>query len=442
MCSLCRIISVVLSTDGADFRKQADKIERAKSGPSKDQLAAIRDYISKPRSVHEEAREHSRTNRVSMVARILEASGKPGLLASLSPSQHDQCVEYLAALLSARDRDEITRALCQQQPDLFTQTAREYMATLSPILRVVLERVDLGAHVTSLETFINDLIRISKPRTGDGSGNKSGSGHGLVSSVKNTLKKSENGRTLTPSIEDYVSLLRRNRQLLYSFLQQAAGKCTDLRTELKAWCKDFIKEFRQDSAQEQHANLEEGRKGGAGRMSGNLQSLFSGLPEDKQAVVLASLDSHADYLEKLEKVSMARMQSVLDNLPGAGEDEPAVGSRSAGSVWGSRATRPTRDAPRSMYGPGMFLSRWQDLLDVTLVAPATLRGPVRRGKDLKGAVMSGKTASQPKCAWDPEELTRQAERAVPVAPDVDVVFEALGPVFRALVGERLVRGNV
>ena len=36
------------------------------------------------------------------------------------------------------------------------------------------------------------------------------------------------------------------------------------------------------------------------------------------------------------------------------------------------------------HGPGMYLSRWNALLDSTLISPVSISGPVRRGWEVKG----------------------------------------------------------
>lgn len=43
-----------------DLKSRANKIEKDKDGPSKEQLAALRTYITKSREQHEALREKSR----------------------------------------------------------------------------------------------------------------------------------------------------------------------------------------------------------------------------------------------------------------------------------------------------------------------------------------------------------------------------------------------
>jgi hypothetical protein len=446
-----RIISIVLSSDASDFRKSADKIERSKKGPSKGHLAAIRDFIAQPREKHEQVREFSKRHQMSVVAKIF-LDADPNLLTSLSESQHDQCLEYLSALLSARDRDEITRVLCRQAPDLFTQAAREHIAALSPFIHKLHEHVDLSEQMSSLETFLVDLITTSKPVSSKSDG-------GLKNGFRKFTSSSNTTTTRAPSVEEYVSLLQRNRHLLYKFLHQAAKKCPELREEFRDFSNSVIKVFQQtrthlDSLEGSDRSapnsldtpttltsenspvgspvpsvrtttktlaLDKRRQSAAGMMTGNLQDLFAPLSDETRRQVLDTLDAHAAYLTALEELSMARMQKVLDNLDVAEKND----KESAGGN-------------QSFCGPGMFLTRWQDLLDETAIGPALLRGPVRCGRDVKSSIVQGKTGhASMKGYWDPEELSKTVEKDVPRAPDVRCVVDALGDGFKGAVCEWL-----
>jgi hypothetical protein len=253
---LCRIISYVLDGDAAEFRKSAEKTEKMKDGPSKEHLSAIKDFVSKSRVTHEAAREYSIQHRVSIVYKILQ-DADPRLLTKLTESQHTQCLEYLSATLSARDREEIIRVLCRESPDLFTQLARDQVTAMTGVLRDIHKHVDLSDHISSVEKFLTDLIATSKPQKDtsgggpneNGTKSKNGSG-GLRNGVKNGLKKaafSSDCAVCAPSVEDYVELLRRNRHLLYRFLHEVASKCPGLRADARKWCNDSIRQFRQES---------------------------------------------------------------------------------------------------------------------------------------------------------------------------------------------------
>lgn len=432
---LQRIMSMVLSWDSSEFRKSAENIEKAKGGPSKEHLGVIKQYVDLSRGEHEAMRAISREKPESVVSAIF-GNMRPDLLASLSDAQHAQCLEYYSASLSIRDREQITKVLCRQNPDLFTQALRDCVGSFEPIIRTVHERVDIREHLSASEAFINDFINTSKP------------------------KKRRSGATgsepadLAPSVEDYVRLLQRNRQLLYNWLHQFAVNCPDLRESFREWAKSTAKEvFAQRQGKpdasypcaSEHGtpdnsdgpSQEKQRLSGAGNLSRNLQDLFRNLQADVQDEILPALDAHAAYLTELEELSTGRMQCVLDNLGGTYTSGPGSGistpKQSSGTSTPSHAAS-TSSRAGSMCGPGMFISRWQALLDRTVVTPSTAAGAPRSGKEVKGSSAQGKTGSAaPKDAWDSEFLARRAEADVPEPPDVAGVVRALGPGFRGLV---------
>ncbi|KAK1754234.1 PX-associated-domain-containing protein [Echria macrotheca] len=416
---LQRIISMVLSWDSSDFRKTVDKIDRAKDGPSKDHLMAIRKHVEKDRLTHEMTRKRSTELSASIITAIFESAGK-ALNDSLTEDHHAQCLEYYTALLAIRDRDEITKALCRSSPDHFTQAVRDTAAAFDRMIRLAHEKVDLREHVSAAETFITDVINTSKPRK----------------SVSNGSSEDPAGQDRAPCIEDYVSLLRRNRQSLYNWLHQLASQCPEIREDFRAWCKNAVAVFRQGKSRQRASSIsprpeEEGgdtygvdgkRKGAAGALSSNLQVLYVSLPAAERSAVLSALDKHAAYLTSLETLSLQRMQHILDDMPGgvlAADDS------------GPRVDR--EEGRRSICGPGMFLARWQQLMNETVVAPDAPYGPLRSGWDVKGTLAQGKTVSAAvRDRWDPSALARLAERDVPQPPDVGVVVESLGGSFRKL----------
>ncbi|KAK3906065.1 PX-associated-domain-containing protein [Staphylotrichum tortipilum] len=440
---LQRIIGLVLSWDALEFRRSAQAIEKAKapSSPSKQQLAAIRDYLKKPRAEHEETRQASSQKAQSMVVTILERSN-PNLLPSLSEAQHGQCLEYLSALLAARDRDEITNALCRQNPDLFTQALKDIVAAFDPMIRTTHQRVDLREHVSAAEGFITEFINVSKGKKAPGS---STANH----------PKGATSETRPPSVEDYVLLLRNNRQLLYNWLHQLASQCPDIRADFLTWAKATISLFRQapHPPEQPPPTTTLIRPGAAGALSTPLQALFTALPSSTQSLILSAIDAHAAYLDNLESLSLARMQRILDNM----STSPSAPSSTTTTTTQPRpptTTTPTQPrASTSLSGPGMYLSRWQQLLDDTVIASASSHGDdggaLRQGRDVKGLVARGRRmsfgAATGKGGWDRGVLGgvlegEERESGEPESVDVRGVVEALGEGFRRLVGG-FVRGE-
>lgn len=411
-----RIISLVLSWDTAEFRKSMDKIERAYNGPSRAHLAAIRQFIDKSREEHNAVRDYSMNTPTSMIAAILSSSSKP--LKPLTPTQHAQCFEYYVALMAVHDREAIAKVICRQNPDLFTGLIRDAVGTFDHMIRTIHEKIDLREHVAAGEAFITDLLNTSKPKP--------------PRKISASDPSEKTLRTQAPSIEDYVALLRRNRHLLYNWLHQFASQCPSIRDEFRAWAKDTVKLFRQSQRSPNPSTTPDRppvptdtvcRSGAAGALSSNLQLLYAAIPNATKQPVLSAIDAHASYLTALERLSLERMQRILDDMPSGGV---------------LAVDKDTRTARASICGPGMFLARWQQLLDDAVVTPETPDGGLRRGKDVKGALAQGKTVSAAvQDGWDPQGLAALAEGEVPTSPDVGVVVEALGGEFRGLVVDLL-----
>ncbi|KAK4225730.1 PX-associated-domain-containing protein [Podospora fimiseda] len=396
---LQRIISLVLYWDTAESRKTVDRIEKLKGGsaPNKAQLTAIRDFIEKkPSSEHKKTRRQSIHDHMPMIMEILRRSDAT-LLVSLNDEQHNLLSQYYSSLLIIRDREEILNALCRQHPDLFTQAIKDLLFSFDSIIRTIHENIDLREYVTAAETFLTDLINVSKVTSSTKAPSPQSSSSGLLSSwTPGFLSKSEKisvTETMndkTPFVEDYVRLLQNNKHLLYNWFHQVAIKCPDLTEEFRIWAHDTIKVFRQNNK----CIISTGKAAGA--LSSNLQYLFSSLPESSRAKVIPAIDAQAKHLEDLVQLSNQRMQRILDNL-----------------------SSPTKGGESGLAGgPGVYLAKWQDLMDETLIGPLLPGERVRKGKDLKV-----------------REFTKDEES--PDAPDVGCVIEALGMRFRGLVGDLL-----
>ncbi|KAF7559796.1 hypothetical protein G7046_g4342 [Stylonectria norvegica] len=406
---LQRIISLVLSWDASEFRKSADKVEKAKDRPSDEMLQAIRQYIAQGRDEHETVRAASMEHSQSIITAIFNASN-PELTTALTESKHVQCLEYYSALLSVRDRENITAALCRQPPDLFTTMIKDAVGAYEPMIRTVHARVDLREHVEATQAFIEDFIRTSKPKTGTET---------PAGGLRAKLSSSEKGKAGTmPTVDDYVELLMRHRGVMYKWIHALAAQCPDVWEEMRVWSTEAIVKFRQertsrettgdadDNAGNPETKADGSKNADSSPMDDRLNALFQDIPTASQAPILAALDSHAAYLSTLTTLSHTRLQRILDT---------------------------TDSDPGSMDGPGVYLSRWQGLLDGTPITPATPKGPVRRGKDVKHVMTMGKigVASVAKA----REAASESVEEEPEAPDVEVVVKEMGDGFRRLVQE-------
>ena len=166
----------------------------------------------------------------------------------------------------------------------------------------------------------------------------------------------------------------------------------------------------------------------SGSLDHGLDEMFAALPKETQATILPILDSHGDYLSKMGTLTLNRLQNVLDQVNGNNRDGDHV------------------DAAK--FGPGLYLARWQSLLNQTLITPETAHGPVRRGRDVKGVTLQGKlrkmsggpvdgskdSNSQVVMEGSPALTQFDLERIQATEPpDPTSVLEALGSQFRTLL---------
>ena len=236
----------------------------------------------------------------------------------LPPPTHEVALEYLSLILSVRDREQLIANFCRQNPDLLTPIARDLVTAYDPVIRAIHQAVDLSGTVADAQAFLDDLIRLSKPRKGE----------------------------LVP-VQEYVRLLEKHQGSSHRFIHQVANHGKEITEEYRQYTQQVAAQFRNPNIEKNPQSESKGP--GAGALADALNDLLVGLPPENRTAVLAELDTHATYLKALGSESAARTEAVL-----------AASSTSS-------------------LGPGMFLARWQALLDATPITPAEAAGKVRRG---------------------------------------------------------------
>ncbi|KAF2633199.1 hypothetical protein BU25DRAFT_426813 [Macroventuria anomochaeta] len=345
-----QIISTILAWDTAEFQKRASKLESSRDAPDKKVIKAIKAHVYASRDRHEAARNMSIQEKKSIIAVILETADTPIKPDSLKDQQHDIAMEYYSTYLSIRDREEITKVFCKSNPDVLTSAVRDCVSAMDPVIRAIHNAVDLSSTVTDAENFITDLIKASKPKKKSGRKSRETSKEreanaSNVDTAPASVTDTDNGDA--PTVEDFVVLLRKHAPSMHKFLHQVTKNAPELAHDYLVYAKQIFGEFKAD---------EQSREGSAGNMTAPLHSLFETLPKDKQDELKKLLDEHASHLSELKATSQSRLESIMKN----------------GETKGST------------HGPGMYLSRWNALLDSTLISPATVSGPVRRGWEVKG----------------------------------------------------------
>jgi hypothetical protein len=356
---LQQILSTVLAWDTAEFQKRAAKLESSRNAPDKKVFKALKAFVYAPREKHEAARAQSMSESKSIAAVALETSTPPYKInaESLSEHQHSVAMEYLSTYLSIRDREELTKVLCKANPDVLTSTVRDAVAGMDPVIRAIHNAVDLSGTVTDAEAFITDLIKTSKPKKKTGRSSRESSLSRPSSPGPASIVDQDPSEV--PTVEDFIQLLRKHAPSCHKFLHQVTKNAPDLAKDYLVYAKRIFSEFRVD---EKARQAEEKGEGGAGNMTAPLHSLFESIGKEKQEELKKLLDQHEAHLRTLKGTSQGRLETIM-NPSSSPKNGPAQGTT---------------------HGPGMYLSRWNALLDSTLISPATIHGPVRRGWEVKG----------------------------------------------------------
>lgn len=361
---LQQIISTILAWDTTEFQKRATKLESSRNAPDKKVFKAIKTYVYASRDKHEAARSQSVSEQKSIAAVILETSDPPYKVDAdtLNEHQHSVAMEYLSTYLSIRDREELTKVLCKSNPDVLTSTIRDAVAAMDPVIRDIHNAVDLSGTVTDAEAFITDLIKTAKPKkktTGTKSRETSKSRPSSPSADPASIL--DEGASDAPTVEDFVTLLKKHAPSMHKFLHHVTKNAPQLAQDYLVYAKRIFSEFRVDEAA---AKQEEKGEGGAGNMTAPLHSLFEALGKEKQEELKGLLDQHEEHLQTLKSTSQTRLESIMrPSSSSSSQSKPSAGTT---------------------HGPGMYLSRWNALLDSTLISPATIHGPVRKGWEVKG----------------------------------------------------------
>jgi hypothetical protein len=354
---LQQIISTVLAWDTSEFQKRASKLESSRDAPEKKVFKAIKNHVYASRDKHDSARNKSIQESKSIIAVILETADPTLDATSLLESQHSVAMEYYSTYLSIRDREELTKVSCKLQPDILTAMVREIVTAMDPVIRAIHNAVDLSGTVQDAENFLTDLIKVSKPKKKGGRSRQTSRESSPAPSAPASI--TDQDVSDVPTVEDYVQFLRKHAPSMHKFVHQVCKNAPDLTNDYLVYAKRMFSEFR---VGDQAKAAEERGEGGAGNMTAPLQAMFSSLGREKQDELKTLLDDHENHLGQLKDTSLSRLRTIMQ--PTATQSKPS-----------NRGTT---------HGPGMYLSRWNSLIDSTLISPATPQGPVRRGWEVKG----------------------------------------------------------
>ncbi|GAM82262.1 hypothetical protein ANO11243_002410 [Dothideomycetidae sp. 11243] len=387
---LQQIISTVLGWDKRELKKRLDKIDKDKNRPSNDVKEAIKKWVCE-----ESQPEHLQTRDMS----------------KMSEEQHSLALEYLSLILSIRDRDQLVQVLCRSNPDHLTQGIRDAVAAYEPLIRQVHQAVNLSDTVSDFQAFVSDMLKVCKP-------DKPGVGEEAVA----------------PSVEDFLDLLHKHQQSLHKFLHQVTKNGVEISEWFRVWCHDTATHFQHDTPDDAEFPP----------VIEMMALAFEKLPKDDQEKVRVELDSYTEYLNKIHEGSSARIREVVQNDAARQQSKSTPGTPSPSpSVSTHKESISAQQSKRTMYGPGAYLAKWQDLLDKTEITPAKAFGSPRFGSDKSVREESSKDVdgNVQDVGVDVEEKIEQSKAAIP--PKTETTLSALGPRFKAILrGEDLIRAEV
>ena len=245
----------------------------------------------------------------------------------LSKSQYKTAVNYLSLQLAIRDRERLIEVLCHHQPDLVTSSIRELVTAYEPVIRALHKAVDLNAGVADLQAFLDDLIKVSK--------------------IDPKIPESD-----LPTVEDFCRLLQKHQGSSHRFIHQAIknGK------EISDWYHEYSNHAAAQYKQFNEAKFENTSNTAAGDFTASLDTLMSNLSEEDRRDVIMELDHHEEFLSSLTRRSKENMDRIVRSFLG---QQPC----------------------KSQSGPGMFLWRWKQFINDTLVTPIASTDSLKLGKN-------------------------------------------------------------
>jgi Domain of unknown function in PX-proteins (DUF3818) len=293
-----------------------------------------------------------------------------------------------------------------------------------PVIRNIHNAVDLSDTLSDFESFLRDMLKLSKIQP-----------------------PGKDGETIVPTVGDYVQLLKKHQYSCHKFLHQCAKNGKELTGWYLDWAKKAASQFQRDTKSSDPTAQD------AGDLTKPLNELFSKLSSEQQKKILPILDGQSKYLDELHASSKIRLESVLKSLPSKNPTIAKVlSSASNSSRSSSRAPSPSPkgantptisgfSGPSADPGPGAYLARWQDLLDNTPITPLRPTGEVNAAsskeavkgsaEDVDGQQMANFVEGHPGTS-----KVEGGDKVESKKPDVKIVIDAMGSDFRELLAAR------
>lgn len=304
-----------------------------------------------------------------------------------------------------------------------TTIIRVAVSAYEPVIRNVHDAVDLSDTVSDFQTFLGDMLKVSRIQD----------------------------ESAVPTVGDFIALLKKHQYSCHKFIHQACKNGKELTGWYLNWAKEAATHFRR------RTDHSDAKIRDAGDLTEPLNDLFSKLSADQQNRILPILDQQTKYIDEMHASSHRRLEAVLSSPPSKNPTIAKIIASTASSRSSSRASSPAPPGERGTHtpkilssgpspdpGPGAYLSRWQDLLDNTPITPLTPSGKVEKASGKEIVKSSTKDVDGEPLV---DILNRQAgaekvrervsgEGSVSGKPDIRIVLEAMGQDFRALLASR------
>ena len=258
-------------------------------------------------------------------------------------------MDYLALQLSIRDREALVAVLCEHQPDLLTPTIRLMVPAYEPIIRALHDATNLSEGLADLQSFMTDLIKLSK------------------------IDKKADRRNL-PNVVDFYDLLNKHAPSSHKFVHQTLQNSNELYEMYHRYAKEATKQYKKDVKVDTTGSA-------AGALTDRLQNAFSTLQSEDKIQVASELDGHAAYLSDL----VAQQTEKIDNVVKGVE---------------------TRVFENGM-GPGIYLAKWQELMDNTVITSEKPQGSPRLASEelpMEATVTQTSSSAKPPSLQNSETL--------------------------------------
>ena len=274
--------------------------------------------------------------------------------------------------LSIKDRESLVAVLCEHQPDLVTPTVRPMIPAYEPIIRALHNATDLSGGMADLQSFMTDLIKLSKV----------------------------NGKaadSAPPNVLDFYHLIKKHAPSSHKFLHQTLKNSTDLYEMYYEYAQEAVKQYKQRTD-------DSTKDSAAGALTNQLQDAFSAFRPEDASLVKGELDQYGAHLSDSVAGQTKSFQNVVKGV------ETGVFERG--------------------MGPGIYLVKWQELIDDTIIAPSQPQGSPR----LAGQDMPLKGSSTPI-----DESTASADKQLGdkgkshSLPQYEVTLRLFCPVFISII---------